>query len=179
MLLGPETTIAQRLVRRVCPSCAEPTRPSDEQIAAFKLSAADVAGETYRIGRGCDHCDETGYKGRMGTHELMSADGRVGEQLVAGGNTAAFFGSNGVVVNLSSGLQALSNFELGSAAADLIGSFQIGAGQVLVAPPTSSPTALSMRCSRFFPSATCSSPTSTRCSSTLGYSPSSTATGRP
>lgn len=81
--------IAQRLVRRVCPSCAEPTRPTDEQIAAFNLSAADVAGETFHTGRGCDHCDETGYKGRLGTHELMSADGRVGEQLVAGGNTLA------------------------------------------------------------------------------------------
>ena len=81
--------IAQRLVRRVCPACSAPTRPTDEQIAALNLSAVDLEEPTFRLGQGCDRCDDTGYRGRLGTHELMSTDGTVGEQLVAGANTAA------------------------------------------------------------------------------------------
>ncbi|HSK95678.1 MAG TPA: ATPase, T2SS/T4P/T4SS family [Euzebyales bacterium] len=81
--------IAQRLLRRVCPRCAEPVRPADEQIATLNLPTTDLASSTYRRGRGCDHCDDTGYRGRMGTHEFMTTDGRVAEQLVSGGGTAA------------------------------------------------------------------------------------------
>jgi type II secretory ATPase GspE/PulE/Tfp pilus assembly ATPase PilB-like protein len=81
--------MAQRLVRRVCPQCVAPTRPTDEQIAALNLSSVDVDAQAFHMGRGCDNCDDTGYRGRLGVHELMSTDGRVGEQLVAGGNAAA------------------------------------------------------------------------------------------
>ncbi|MBW3606153.1 MAG: Flp pilus assembly complex ATPase component TadA [Actinobacteria bacterium] len=81
--------IAQRLVRRICRHCSQPTEPTDEQRAAFHLTANDASGSVFRIGAGCEHCDDTGYRGRMGVHELMSGEGKVGEQLVAGGNSAA------------------------------------------------------------------------------------------
>jgi type IV pilus assembly protein PilB len=80
--------IAQRLVRRVCPRCNVPAWPTDEQIAALKLSRVDAAETPFRVGQGCDYCDDTGYRGRLGAHELMSAEGRVGEQLVAGADSA-------------------------------------------------------------------------------------------
>jgi type IV pilus assembly protein PilB len=81
--------IAQRLVRRICPKCSQPTQPTDEQIAALNLSSVDLDESRFRRGAGCDHCDDTGYRGRLGVHELMSAEGKVSEQLVAGGGPAA------------------------------------------------------------------------------------------
>ncbi len=81
--------IAQRLVRRICRHCARPATPTDEQRATLRLSAPEHRDMTFNIGAGCEHCDDTGYRGRMGVHELMSGHGKVGEQLVAGGNSAA------------------------------------------------------------------------------------------
>jgi type II secretory ATPase GspE/PulE/Tfp pilus assembly ATPase PilB-like protein len=81
--------IAQRLVRRICPKCSQPAHPTAEHIAALKLSSIDQEEPRFRQGAGCDHCDETGYRGRLGVHELMSADGKVGQQLVAGGGSSA------------------------------------------------------------------------------------------
>ena len=81
--------IAQRLVRRICPRCSRPTQPTDEQVAALNLSSLDLNEGRFRKGAGCDHCDDTGYRGRLGVHELMSAQGKVAEQLVAGGDSAA------------------------------------------------------------------------------------------
>ncbi len=81
--------VAQRLVRRICANCAGPATPTDEQRAALHLAASDLGDQTFRVGAGCELCDDTGYRGRLGVHELLSTDGRAGEQLVAGGNTAA------------------------------------------------------------------------------------------
>ena len=80
--------MAQRLVRRICRHCSQPTTPTDEQRATLRLSRRDIEDTVFRLGTGCEHCDDTGYRGRMGVHELMGADGTVGEQLVAGGNSA-------------------------------------------------------------------------------------------
>ncbi|MDY7035003.1 MAG: ATPase, T2SS/T4P/T4SS family [Thermodesulfobacteriota bacterium] len=73
--------LAQRLVRRLCPSCREEYHPSEQE---FNELAADYGKESfeatgiefspaltiYRPGR-CDACSSTGYKGRLGIHELM------------------------------------------------------------------------------------------------------------
>src|SRR5690606_29934312 len=45
--------MAQRLVRRVCPVCARPVRPTDEQISTLNLSAADIEAQIFRAGAGC------------------------------------------------------------------------------------------------------------------------------
>ena len=81
--------IAQRLARRICPVCISSVTPTDDQIRALRLSTRDIEAGVFKVGAGCDNCDDTGYRGRMGVHELMSAEGKVGEQLVAGGNAAA------------------------------------------------------------------------------------------
>jgi hypothetical protein len=75
-------------VRRICRHCSQPATPTDEQRATLRLTRRDVEDSVYRLGTGCEHCDDTGYRGRMGAHELMGTDGAVGEQLVAGGNAA-------------------------------------------------------------------------------------------
>ncbi len=67
-----EGSIAQRLVRRVCPSCREPTAPSDvihEEIAAGFPDRIQEA--VFYQGRGCPECNFSGYRGRLALFEIM------------------------------------------------------------------------------------------------------------
>src|SRR5262249_20739312 len=66
-----EAILAQRLVRRICTQCRETTVPSSEVLQDLELTPADIAGKTFYRGRGCDACNSTGYKGRVGLFELM------------------------------------------------------------------------------------------------------------
>src|SRR5213082_1960246 len=63
--------LAQRLVRLVCPHCAEPHKPDAELIAESRLAADALAGWKFRIGHGCRECRGAGYKGRKAIAELM------------------------------------------------------------------------------------------------------------
>lgn len=58
--------VAQRLVKRVCPKCAESYEASDEECQTLGVEHA-----TLRRGTGCPYCDNTGYKGRIAIHEVM------------------------------------------------------------------------------------------------------------
>ncbi|HEX4142711.1 MAG TPA: ATPase, T2SS/T4P/T4SS family [Pirellulales bacterium] len=66
-----EGILAQRLVRRICYNCKEVTVPSADALSDLELTSADIAGKTFYRGRGCDVCNSTGYKGRVGLFELM------------------------------------------------------------------------------------------------------------
>jgi type IV pilus assembly protein PilB len=66
-----EGILAQRLVRRICTQCREVTVPSQELLADLELKPADVQGKKFYHGKGCDHCNNTGYKERVGLFELM------------------------------------------------------------------------------------------------------------
>ncbi|MEE3118239.1 MAG: GspE/PulE family protein, partial [Pseudomonadota bacterium] len=65
--------VAQRLVRRVCGNCSEAYEPTDQEqvwLDGFDLDPLDrEAGFVH--GRGCYQCSNTGYKGRVGVHELL------------------------------------------------------------------------------------------------------------
>src|SRR5438309_1843114 len=63
--------LAQRLVRVVCPHCAEDDQPSAEQLVESGLDKTDTKGWTFRVGRGCRECRGAGYKGRKAIAELM------------------------------------------------------------------------------------------------------------
>jgi general secretion pathway protein E len=63
--------LAQRLVRIVCPHCAEDARPSGDALLASGLKEEDCAGWTFRVGRGCRECRGSGYRGRRAIAELM------------------------------------------------------------------------------------------------------------
>ena len=64
--------LAQRLVRVICESCAEPYTPTPAEVgwAADGVPGSD-GGARYKHGRGCSHCNGTGYAGRMGVYELL------------------------------------------------------------------------------------------------------------
>ncbi len=66
-----EAILAQRLVRRICTQCREETTPSAEALEDLDLKPEDIADKTYYRGKGCDACNNTGYKGRVGLFELM------------------------------------------------------------------------------------------------------------
>ena len=63
--------LAQRLVRVVCPHCAEPDQPAAELLAESGLDKTSTKGWTFRVGRGCRECRGAGYKGRKAIAELM------------------------------------------------------------------------------------------------------------
>jgi MSHA biogenesis protein MshE len=64
--------LAQRLVRVICESCAERYIPTPAEVSwvAGGVPGLD-AGVRYMHGRGCSHCNGTGYAGRMGVYELL------------------------------------------------------------------------------------------------------------
>lgn len=69
--------LAQRLVRTVCSKCRSPFEPTENQLAQLKLSTFDMGGKTFYYGRGCDTCNDTGYKGRSGIYELLGINDNV------------------------------------------------------------------------------------------------------
>lgn len=73
--------LAQRLVRKVCSSCAEPYTPTKQELIDLGL---DMQPEHYTFvkGKGCSHCFGSGYKGRHGIYELMDLTGEVKKQLL-------------------------------------------------------------------------------------------------
>jgi len=71
--------LAQRLVRRVCPSCRVAYEPSEEEMGELGFSLAKLHAMGARIvyrGKegGCEHCDHTGYRGRTAIYEMMMVD---------------------------------------------------------------------------------------------------------
>ncbi|MEN0110413.1 MAG: GspE/PulE family protein, partial [Planctomycetota bacterium] len=66
-----EAILAQRLVRRICTQCKEEYTPSQEILADLELTAEDIRGKAFYRGGGCEVCNNTGYKGRVGLFELM------------------------------------------------------------------------------------------------------------
>jgi type IV pilus assembly protein PilB len=72
-------SIAQRLVRRICPNCAEPYTPKPEVLRFWKLDGS--SGATFMRGRGCYQCGDSGFKGRLGLYEILVVDEDVQEMV--------------------------------------------------------------------------------------------------
>jgi len=74
--------VAQRLVRRICENCAAPYEPTPGELAWMKAMSGGAAGlPRYRHGTGCQYCNNTGYRGRIGLYELLELDGTLAEHL--------------------------------------------------------------------------------------------------
>jgi type IV pilus assembly protein PilB len=67
-----EAILAQRLVRRVCSQCREEVAPSEELLFDLGMKLEQITGRKVFRGRGCEVCNNTGYKGRVGLFELMA-----------------------------------------------------------------------------------------------------------
>lgn len=66
-----EAILAQRLVRRICSNCREETQVQQEVLLDLGIDLATAAEKKFYRGAGCDKCNNTGYKGRVGLFELM------------------------------------------------------------------------------------------------------------
>jgi type IV pilus assembly protein PilB len=63
--------VAQRLVRRICPDCSAPHRPSQQVLSMLGLTENELETANARMGRGCGSCGGSGYKGRTGIFEVL------------------------------------------------------------------------------------------------------------
>jgi type IV pilus assembly protein PilB len=75
---------AQRLVRRVCSNCKEPAPLPPPALVQAGFSAELANEVTPMKGRGCDRCNQTGYKGRVGLYEVMEIAEELRELILVG-----------------------------------------------------------------------------------------------
>lgn len=74
--------LAQRLARRICDRCKEEVEPDFKILNYLGLKESDMEGRKLYRGKGCNRCLHTGYRGRIGIHELMTIDDDIRELIV-------------------------------------------------------------------------------------------------
>lgn len=82
--------LSQRLLRRLCEHCRQEYTPAKEEIEVYKKETGKLPGAGLLMGKGCDLCHKTGYKGRIGIFELLEMDDRVRELISSGASEAKF-----------------------------------------------------------------------------------------
>ena len=76
-------SVAQRLVRKICPECKEPVAFSSDMLAGVGLDPQDPGIRFYQ-GRGCPKCKGTGYFGRTGIFEILEVNQRIKDLVLQG-----------------------------------------------------------------------------------------------
>jgi len=66
-----EGVLGQRLIRKICMNCRTAYEPSEAVLSQMGLSPHDIGDKQFYYGKGCDVCNQTGYKGRKGIYELL------------------------------------------------------------------------------------------------------------
>jgi type IV pilus assembly protein PilB len=85
-----EAVIAQRLVRRICRKCRTAYEPSDTLLAQLGINPVDIGDREFFYGRGCDNCNQTGYRGRMGIFEFLRATDTIRDLIMQRAPTLVF-----------------------------------------------------------------------------------------
>jgi type IV pilus assembly protein PilB len=78
---------AQRLVRRVCKNCAQPDPVPPEALVQAGFSPEEGTTVVPSKGRGCEKCNNTGYKGRVGLYEVMEITEELRELILVGASS--------------------------------------------------------------------------------------------
>jgi type IV pilus assembly protein PilB len=68
------SVMSQRLLRKLCPFCNQPYKPTSRELQRIGLTPHDIVGTQFAKGTGCANCQRTGYKGRVGIFELLIID---------------------------------------------------------------------------------------------------------
>ncbi len=71
--------LGQRLVRVICQKCKQPHNPSEAALEAAGITREMTATATFMKGRGCNNCNNTGFRGRMGIFEMLLMSSKVRE----------------------------------------------------------------------------------------------------
>ena len=82
-----EAILAQRLVRRICSGCREEVIPGADVVADLELTSDQLATKKFYRGKGCDKCNRTGYKGRLGLYELLIMNDEMRDLIVRNAST--------------------------------------------------------------------------------------------
>jgi type IV pilus assembly protein PilB len=82
-----EGVVAQRLVRKICLNCKAEYKPTEVQLMELKLRPEDVEGRVFFYGKGCDSCNNTGYRGRQGLYEIMTFDDEMRDMIIQHAST--------------------------------------------------------------------------------------------
>lgn len=81
--------VAQRLGRRICSDCTEPSRPTEKELKRVNLPQQVIDSANWRRGRGCSTCGQTGYKGRIAFLEILLVDKGLKDALMSGAGEQA------------------------------------------------------------------------------------------
>ena len=76
-----ECVLAQRLIRKICANCRTPYQPSEQVLASIGLALHDIGDKSFYYGKGCEVCNQTGYKGRKGIYELLKISDPIREMI--------------------------------------------------------------------------------------------------
>lgn len=82
-----EAILAQRLVRRICTKCREEAKVSQAMLFDLQVKKEDIRGKKFYKGAGCDHCNNTGYKGRIALFELMVMNDKIRDMVMGNAST--------------------------------------------------------------------------------------------
>jgi len=82
-----EAIVAQRLVRRICTQCKQEFKPTEEMLMELDLRPEDVEGRVFYAGKGCDNCNNTGYRGRTAIFEFMILDDTLRDMILQHAST--------------------------------------------------------------------------------------------
>ncbi|MHC4694641.1 MAG: GspE/PulE family protein [Planctomycetota bacterium] len=77
-----EGIVAQRLVRKICEKCKTSFEPTEGQLSELSLTPDDIRGKKFYYGRGCNKCNNTGYRGRTGIFEIMTFNDEIRELIM-------------------------------------------------------------------------------------------------
>ncbi len=77
-----EAIIAQRLVRKICVKCKERYEPPEEVLLELQLPAEVLQDKEFCFGRGCQNCNNSGYRGRMAIFEIMLVTSKIKDMVM-------------------------------------------------------------------------------------------------
>jgi type IV pilus assembly protein PilB len=103
---------AQRLVRRICKNCTEPHPTAAQALMQAGFSAEDAKTVVPNRGKGCEKCNNTGYKGRVGLYEVMEVTEELRELILVGASGLELrrkAGDEGMITLRQSGLRKVKD----------------------------------------------------------------------
>jgi len=107
-----EAILAQRLVRRICSGCREEILPGSDVLADLEMTSDQAADKKFYRGKGCEKCNRTGYKGRLGIYELLIMNDEMRDLIIRNASTEELrevAKRYGMVTLRESGMQGIFN----------------------------------------------------------------------
>ena len=107
-----EAILAQRLVRRICTACREEIVPGADVLADLEMTSDQAADKKFYRGKGCEKCNRSGYKGRLGIYELLIMNDEMRDLIIRNASTEELrevAKRYGMVTLRESGMQGIFN----------------------------------------------------------------------